>query len=337
MISCYQPTLHLYSDIMISDAMSRLTQINEISSQETEQEKIAKRVSITGPFNVQNINQFKDGQRRSWDSVSKGWQTWWRTFENGAQNISSRLVELGHTKPGDKILDIATGIGEPAVTAAKRAGGNGHVLATDISPQMLSIAKQRAASLGLENIIEIREGDAETIDLPASTFDAVLCRWGLMYLPNPSGALSNIHRILAPGAYFAAAVWGIPDNVPFLALPISIVRQETNAPAPAPGTPGPFGFADENLLRNTFIQARFKDVYTVHLNAVFGFNSAEDFTRYQQAIAAPVIAMLANENQSRQNEIWNKVTEAARKYSDENGHVKFINDCICVVGRKISD
>jgi hypothetical protein len=72
----------------------------------------------------------------------------------------------------------------------------------------------------------------------------------------------------------------------------------------------------------------------VHLNAVFEFNSAQDFTRYQQSIAAPVIAMLANENRSRQNEIWNKVTEAARKYSDERGHVKFINDCICVVGRK---
>src|ERR687894_416860 len=210
---------------------------------------------------LSSAEEFKDGQRQRWSSVSEGWKNWWRTFENGAQNISSKLVELVHTKPGDKVLDIATGIGEPAVTAAKRVGNNGR--------------------------------------------------------------------------NFAAAVWGAPDKVPFLALPTSIVRQETQSPSPAPGTPGPFGFADENLLRNTFIQARFKDVYIEHLNAIFEFNSAQDFTLYQQAIAAPVIAMLANETRSRQDEIWNKVTEAAaKKYSDENGHVKFINDCICIVGRK---
>jgi ubiquinone/menaquinone biosynthesis C-methylase UbiE len=320
---------------MISYTMNNKTQINKLLSQETKEDRVAKRVGLAGPFNIHDPNQFKNSQRQSWNSVSEGWQRWWRTFENGAQNISSKLVELVHTKPGDKVLDIATGIGEPAVTAAKRVGNNGRVLATDISPQMLFIAKQRAASLGLENIIEIREGDAETIDLSASSFNAVLCRWGLMYLPNPSGALSNIYRTLVPDGYVAAAVWGTPDKVPFLALPISIVRQETHAPAPAPGTPGPFGLADETLLRNTFIQAGFKDVYVEHLNAVFEFNSAEDFTQYQQAIAAPVIAMLANEPKSRQDEIWNKVTEAARKkYSDENGRVKFTNDCICIAGRK---
>jgi hypothetical protein len=68
-------------------------------------------------------------------------------------------------------------------------------------------------------------------------------------------------------------------------------------------------------LINSFIQAKFKDVYVEHLNAVFEFDSAEDFTQYQQAIAAPVIAMLANETKSRQGEIWNKVTETAKKYS----------------------
>jgi ubiquinone/menaquinone biosynthesis C-methylase UbiE len=81
-------------------------------------------------------NQLKESQRKSWDSVSKGWQTWWKTIENGAYNISNRLVELANVKPRDRVLDIATGIGEPAITAAKRVGSNGHVMATDISPLM---------------------------------------------------------------------------------------------------------------------------------------------------------------------------------------------------------
>jgi ubiquinone/menaquinone biosynthesis C-methylase UbiE len=281
-------------------------------------------------------NQLKENQRQSWDSVSKGWQTWWRTFENGAYNISNKLVELANIKPGDKVLDIATGIGEPAITAAKRVGSNGHVMATDISPLMLTIARQRAASMGIGNIMEFKEGDAETIVLPSSSFNGVICRWGLMLLPNPYDALTNIYRTLVPDGYLAAAVWAAPDRVPFLSLPINIVRKETHAsaPAPAPGTPGPFSFADENQLKNIFVKARFKDVNTERLNAVFEFNLAEDFTRFQQAIAVTVTAMLANETKSRQDEIWNKVTDAVEKYSDVDGHVKLSNECICIVGRK---
>jgi ubiquinone/menaquinone biosynthesis C-methylase UbiE len=150
----------------------------------------------------QDPNQLKESQGQGWNSVSEGWQKWWKTYENGAQNISNKLVELANIKPGVKVLDIATGIGEPAITAAKRVGNNGHVLATDISPQMLSIAKQRAASLGVENKMEFKEGDAETIGLSESSFNAVLCRRGLMYFPNPYDALTNIYRTLV-SEYFS--------------------------------------------------------------------------------------------------------------------------------------
>lgn len=116
--------------------------------------------------------------------MANGWQKWWKAFEQDAQKVNERLIELAGIEEGYRVLDIATGTGEPAITAAKKVGDKGYVLATDISPQMLSIAKRRANSLGLESIIEFKEGDAETIDLPASSFNAVLCRWGLMFFPN---------------------------------------------------------------------------------------------------------------------------------------------------------
>ena len=92
-------------------------------------------------------NQFKIGQRRSWDSVAQGWRTWWGPIEKGAQKISNRLVELAEIKSGQRVLDIATGIGEPAMTVAKVVGSSGHIIATDISAQMLAIAKERATSI----------------------------------------------------------------------------------------------------------------------------------------------------------------------------------------------
>ena len=137
-------------------------------------------------------NKYKEAERQSWDRVANNWQKWWKTIERGAEKVSRRLIELAEIKPGSKVLDIATGIGEPAITAANRVGNSGHVLATDISSQRLSLAIQRAVSVGLQDVTRFKEGDVETIDLPSSTFNAVLCRWGLMFLPDLKAGLSNI-------------------------------------------------------------------------------------------------------------------------------------------------
>src|SRR5919206_5396771 len=125
--------------------------------------------------------QFKTEQRQRWDNVAEGWKEWWQTVEVAAQKVSDRLVELAEVKPGQKVLDIATGIGEPAITAARKLAGygnsvdgTGYVLATDVSTQMLTIAKQRATELGLQDIIEFKEVDAELLELSDSSFDAVL-------------------------------------------------------------------------------------------------------------------------------------------------------------------
>lgn len=143
--------------------------------------------------------KYNEDQRQSWNGVAAGWQKWWKTIEVGAEKVSVRVVKLADIKIGSRALDIATGIGEPAITAARHVGDSGHVLAVDISSQMLSIAKQRALSLGLQDVIEFREGEAENIDLPAATFDAVLCRWGLMLMRNLEISLSNIYKSLVDG------------------------------------------------------------------------------------------------------------------------------------------
>ena len=117
-------------------------------------------------MSILDSKQYKEIQRQGWASVAEGWEKWWKTIEVGADNVSHRLLELAEIKSGSRVLDIATGIGDPAITAARKVGSSGRVLATDISPQMLSIAKRRANSLGLESIIEFKECDAETIDLP---------------------------------------------------------------------------------------------------------------------------------------------------------------------------
>ena len=279
--------------------------------------------------------QYKEGQRQGWDSVADGWQKWWKITETAAEKVSRRLIELAEIKRGSTVLDIATGIGEPAITAANQVGNSGHVLAIDISSQMLSIAKQRAISLGLEQVIEFKEGDAETIDLPASTFDAALCRFGLMFLPDLRTGLSNIYKSLVEGGRLAAAVWASPDKVPFITVALNTVMKETKNLPPAPGTPGPFSLSDENMLRNSLIESGFKDFTIERMEGSLNFDSAEAYTSYTYETAAPLQAILANQPQERREEILKAITEAARKYAENDTRsVRMINEAICVVGTK---
>lgn len=280
-------------------------------------------------------NQFKIAQRKSWDSVAAGWQKWWKTVEKGGQKVSDKLVELAGIRTGQRVLDIATGIGEPAVTAARAVGDKGYVTATDISPEMLAIGKKRAKHQGLKNI-EFREGDAEMVDLPASSFDAAICRWGLMFLPNLSFALDNILRSLVPGGSFASAVWAEPAKVPQLNVPMMIVRQKLHLQPPPAGIPGPFSLADLNELRNSLIQAGFTDIRSENIQVTFEFDSAEDYVSFTKEIAAPVNLMLANETEKRREEIWKAVTNQVRlEYTDNtNGNVSLNNEATCIVGRR---
>src|SRR5579885_2806347 len=135
---------------------------------------------------------------RNWDEAAAGWTKWWPTFERAAQVVSDRLIALAGVQPGWRVLDIATGIGEPAVSAARKVGPTGKVLAIDHSTGMLEAARKRAAQLGLTNI-EFRHVDAETIALPERDFNAILCRWGLMFIPDLTGALGRMRALLAEG------------------------------------------------------------------------------------------------------------------------------------------
>lgn len=277
--------------------------------------------------------QYKASQKDSWSNVAAGWKKWWQTMERSAKPASERLVEMAQIRPGHKVLDVATGIGEPAVTAARKVGPTGRVIATDQATQMLAIARERVAALGLTNV-EFREIDAEALDFPGAHFDAILSRWGLMFLPNLPEALSRMHRQLKPGGRLAAAVWGPPLKAPFISLAINTVRQQLQLPPPPPGMLGPFSLADVTILERALAQAGFSDIRSEPLSLLFEWASAEDYTRFQQDIAAPIIAMLANESAERRASVWKAVTDAARSYAGSDGRVKMAGETICIVAKR---
>jgi enediyne biosynthesis protein CalE5 len=297
------------------------------------------------------FNKTTQYQRWWWDSVAEGYRKWWKQIEKngngglgmGAKKVSNKLLELAEIRPGDYVLDIATGYGEPAITAAQYVGSDGNVLAIDISSQMLEIAKERSILLGLQNI-EFKEGDAERLHdyLLQSFFDVALCRWGLMLMPNLNTVLENIHSYLFPGGRFAAAVWSHPSKVPLISLAMNTIREHLKMPtllqlpSSIAAVPGPFRLADVNVLVNSFIKAGFTRIHTESLTVSFELASAEDYACCTKELSAPINAMLSNETEERREEIWKAVAEeAARKYTDNTtGCIRLDNEVICIVGKK---
>jgi SAM-dependent methyltransferase len=196
--------------------------------------------------------------------------------------------------------------------------------------------------LGLQDIIEFIEGDAEMLELADSTFHAVVSRWGLMFMPNLNNTLSHIFQALKPGGRLACAVWAEASKVPFISFPMNTVMHELNIPPPPPRTPGPFALSDIYILQKALSIAGFTDIKHERLNVTFEFPKVEDYINYTKAVASAIKIMLSKESVNRQEEIWNIVTEQVRNNYAVVGHstavnnqsVKIDNECICVAAKK---
>ncbi len=280
------------------------------------------------PFDA---NAYKAAQRREWAQTATGWQQHWDIWEQGAQHVNERLVELAQIQPGQKVVDIASGLGEPAFTAARKVGSTGHVIATDLAPETLAIAREKAVSLGLHHI-DFREMDAEAPDLPAQSFDAILCRWGLMFFPKVKTALTRLRQLLVPGGRFATAVWGAPAQVPSLSIPIQIIRHIRKLSPPPAGRPGPFSLGDEHILEQHFRGAGFTELSTERLTVTLEYGSPEVFLEERQATSATSRMLLADASEEERTAIWDAIAEALESYKEVDGVIRLRNETLCIVG-----
>jgi len=148
--------------------------------------------------------EFKRNSRAEWSSAATGWKKWLHVVEaeEGGQRQSAKLVDLAALRPGASVLDVGGGYGEPSLTAARVVGPLGRVVCTDISPEMLALARQRAADAKLGNV-EFIACDAEELEFDAESFDAVLSRAALMFLPDVGGTLRRLRTFLKPGGRLA--------------------------------------------------------------------------------------------------------------------------------------
>jgi SAM-dependent methyltransferase len=218
-------------------------------------------------------------------SLAEIWQRYDRVEQRLSAPLSERMLDLAGVGPGMRVLDLATGRGEPAIPAAHRVGPGGRVLGVDLSGDMLRMARERADREGLSNL-DLREVDLEQPEgLPEAHFQVILARWCLMYLRSPVAALAAARRALAPGGVLVAAVWTEPELASYYTLPRRVLGALAPVPPIDPGAPGAFYYADTDRLRRDLAAAGFSlDRVEDHQVAVMEDESAAEVVAWTRAL-----------------------------------------------------
>jgi enediyne biosynthesis protein CalE5 len=272
------------------------------------------------------------GQQQVWNEAARDWTETQKYLAPAAQTVSDRLIALAHITAGQRVLDVATGAGEPALAVARVVGPSGSVVGIDHAPQMVRIAQQHAIAAGLGNV-SFSEGDAQALDLPPESFDAVLSRWGLMFFEPLVPALEGFRRVLRPGGYFTAAVWGAPQQVPLLSASCAAVFGQLGRPLPPPDAPGPFNLADAAKLAQNLTEAGFRDVRTEPLTMSITFPSVDAFVRDQRLVNMLVKTVIAQQPDDQQAALWETVAQTGARMASPDGSLTLHNLCICVSGQ----
>lgn len=275
--------------------------------------------------------EFRTGQRTQWNTAASAWKKWSPLIDKGAGVVSERLVELARIGRGHRVLDVAAGYGEPALTAARRVGPEGEVVATDIAADMLTFGRERAASAGLENVRFV-EGDAASLEFPEGTFDAALSRWGIIFEPEPEATAARIRGFLKPGARMAIASWGDIDRVPMFALTFGTVVKRLQIPPPPPGAPGPLARPTREAIAALLEGGGFSNVEVEEIDVVFDYSSPEEFVACIREIAPPITALLSDYPQDVQDEAWAAISEAAHEQAGGDGSFTISNQALLAVG-----
>ena len=273
--------------------------------------------------------RFKETTRAQWQSAAHAWDAWGPTLSRWLGPATERMLDLAGIEAGHHVLDVAAGAGEQTLTAARRVGPAGRVLATDLSPNILEFAARAAAADGHQHV-ETRAIDGERLhELPPGSFDAAISRVGMIYFPDQRRALEGIASALKPGGRFSTITYSTADRNGFFSLPVSIIRERAGLPAPQPGQPGPFSLGTPELLRASLEGAGYRDVHVELVEAPLRMTSAAECLAFERESFGALHQMLAGLTPEQQEDTWTEVEAALGRYEEAGG---FVGPCELVIG-----
>jgi SAM-dependent methyltransferase len=257
-----------------------------------------------------------------WQRAARGWSARADEIRDFGMPVSAWLIDQLALQPGQRVLELAAGPGDTGFMAAELVNPGGTLLSTDAAGPMLEIARERARAIEVPNV-EFRELDLQWIDLDTASFDAVLCRWGLMFTADPGSSLQEIRRVLRPGGRVALAVWAEPERNPWATIPTRALVELGHVEPPDPQAPGMFVLADAARLRELLEGAGFVDVVVESVPLERHDDDVEHYLAETTDLSQPFAEVRARLTEEQWAQVASRVADLAEPFTTEDGSLRF--------------
>jgi SAM-dependent methyltransferase len=264
---------------------------------------------------------YRADSRERWEAAAPGWAREREAFQRDAIAVSQWLLDAAHLQPGHTVLELAAGPADTGLLAAELVAPGGKAIITDNAEAMIEAAKARAEEVGATNV-EIRLMEAEWIDLPAASVDAVLCRWGYMLLADPEAALRETRRVLRPGGRVALAAWAGPDANPWFAAIGRVMVERGVIEQPPPDAPGPLAFGRPGRIEELLDAAGFDDIEVEPLDFAFHAAGLDEWWEHSIAMSGSFSRALEGLSPADHYALRDAVDDAYAPYVRADGSVE---------------
>jgi SAM-dependent methyltransferase len=263
------------------------------------------------------IQEFRERLRQEWtgEKTVAAWRKWHAQIAAFTRGATEAILEAAHLSPGMRVLDLACGVGDPALSIAQQVAPSGRVTATDLGPGMMSLAEELARKKGLTNI-EFRQANAESLPFADACYDVISCRFGIMFFPDLPKALHECLRVLKPGGRAAFVAWGKLAQ-PFFTTTAGILLKHLPAPPPPPDPDAPslFMFGERGRLRRSLETAGFSNVHEEdRIIAGRWSTSVEEYWEQFTEVAAPFRPLLEQLTPEKKTEAKAESLAALNKF-----------------------
>lgn len=267
--------------------------------------------------------------RDAWDAVSPDWDERAEELASFTAPVRAALVAALDPRPDDRVLELAGGTGGLGRELAPRVR---ELVCTDVASGMVAAAERRARAAGLGNVT-CEVADAHALGYDAASFDAVVCQCGLMLMPDPDAALREARRVCRPGARFAAATWGPPqDNLWILMIGAALLQHGHTVQGDPTRPGGIFSLAEAEELERRTTAAGFHDVEVTTVDVVETFARFEDYWDLHTATGAPLRATIAGLTQDEVDDVRETCRAACAGFRTDDGY-RFTGRALVVTGR----
>ncbi len=253
-------------------------------------------------------------QREAWRRGADRWELHADEMREATLPVSEAMIAAIEPHPGQTVLELAAGPGDTGFLAAERLGADGTLISSDQSPEMVEVARRRAARLGLDNV-RFETVDAQEVHYGLGPVDAVLCRFGLMLMGDPDAALRAIKSSLREGGRLALATWDTPDKNLWMAMPVIQLVARNAFALPDPGDPGPFSMADADALRERLQNHGFTQVSVEKVQFSQTYASFEQYWEIMLDLAAPLAAAMEHLDASATEEVRGAIRDALAQFA----------------------